>query len=343
MGQMQMPMQPAPKKSGGMRTVLIVVGGIMGCAVLVCGGLLGFGAYLNYQDEQRFNSGLAAYSAGNCAEALTIFGTLETEEKQTQATSMQQHCQNYQAAADQHRNGQYGAALLGYLNTAQMSAGLDSVISTQVTALFDQAPADQLASVELCDQVENLSTNYPSMSAVMEPRTADLHAACGDFYVEQGQYEDAIFVYEKFLDDYPTHEMADTVEDSLAEALVAWAKAAGAGNIPAPEVSGTTGGISTVVIIQNDSPESMRIVFTGPETRIEELPACTNCQTYFGTGPEFCPEIGPSGTYELAPGTYEVLVTATSDSGTTPFTGTWSLASGDEYFNCFYIVESTVP
>jgi hypothetical protein len=124
---------------------------------------------------------------------------------------------------------------------------------------------------------------------------------------------------------------------------VADAKASGAGEIAAPERSGSTDSASTLVVIQNDSPERLRLVFSGPEARIEELETCGACARYSLVGPAFCPEKGPIGRYTLQPGEYEVLVEAISDEGVTPFTGTWPLGEGGEYYTCFFIVTTLGP
>lgn len=94
-----------------------------------------------------------------------------------------------------------------------------------------------------------------------------------------------------------------------------------------------------MVVIQNDSPERLRLVFSGSQSMIVELAACSSCTTYMFT-PFSCPEKGPVGRYSLTPGNYEVLVESISDSGVTPYTGTWELVGGDEYYSCFYIRQS---
>jgi hypothetical protein len=150
-------------------------------------------------------------------------------------------------------------------------------------------------------------------------------------------------MYENFLVEYPDHSLASDVEAALARSIVAQAKAAGAGEIPAPEFSGSTGSEFTEVVIQNDSPERLRIVFSGPDSRVEDLEACSSCQKYFGIGPTFCPEQGPIGRYTLKPGQYEIVVESVSDTGVTPWIGDWGLLSGDEYSSCFFIVTTLGP
>lgn len=170
-----------------------------------------------------------------------------------------------------------------------------------------------------------------------------LYYNCGQAFEDDGKWGRAISMYEKFLDYYPNHTLASDVEDMLARVIVEQAKDESVGEILAPESSGSTGNSFTEVIIQNDSPESLRIVFSGPESHVEELPACSSCKTYEGIGPLYCPERGPIGSYQLEPGQYDIVVESTSDSGTTSWTGSWDLNSGKEYYNCFFITVVTWP
>jgi hypothetical protein len=98
---------------------------------------------------------------------------------------------------------------------------------------------------------------------------------------------------------------------------------------------------TATVIIQNDSPEALSMVFSGPDTRVEDLDRCEECESFTDAEPDACPEIGPVAKYELTPGAYEVVVKASSDGSVTPFRGTWTLEAGQEYSSCFYLVRSS--
>jgi len=133
-------------------------------------------------------------------------------------------------------------------------------------------------------------------------------------------------------------------EAALAQSIIEQAKAAGAQELPAPESRGKTGGELTEVIIQNDSPNRIRIVFSGPETHVEVLEACSSCITYYLYEPTTsCPEQAPIGRYTLEPGQYDVVVEDLSDTTITPWFGNWQLVSGDEYYSCFFIVTTFEP
>jgi len=203
------------------------------------------------------------------------------------------------------------------------------------------AEAALLANPIACENTSALKSN--AAIAKRQDFLPSLYFGCGQAYEQVQMYADAIRLYEAFLHDYPDHGLAEAAKAALARALVADAKASGAGEIAAPERSGSTDSASTLVVIQNDSPERLRLVFSGPEARIEELETCGACARYSLVGPAFCPETGPIGRYTLQPGEYEVLVEAISDEGVTPFTGTWQLGEGSEYYTCFFIVTTLGP
>ncbi|MBE9124987.1 MULTISPECIES: tetratricopeptide repeat protein [unclassified Coleofasciculus] len=119
-----------------------------------------------------------------------------------------------------------------------------------------------------------------------------MDSTCGKSVRNSNDHTNAIEMYERFLEDYPQHQLASAVELTLAQSMVAEAKAQGAGKIERPGRSGLTVSGTTVVEIRNDSPEDMRIVFSGSEPRFEELARCADCQKYVGQPPESCPNNG---------------------------------------------------
>ena len=144
--------------------------------------------------------------------------------------------------------------------------------------------------------------------------------------------------YSRFRQVYGEHELAPQVEEAFVRSTLSEAQDLGAGELPAPQGQGQNTGEDVTVIIQNDSPETLSIVFSGPDIRVEELEPCTECESFSGESPSGCPELGPIGTYKLKPGSYDVVVKASSDTDVTPFRGTWDLSDAQEYSSCFYLV-----
>jgi tetratricopeptide (TPR) repeat protein len=208
-------------------------------------------------------------------------------------------------------------------------------------SLAPQAEAALLGSPVVCEKIDFVRASQPVANRLDFMPT--LYRNCGQAYEVEGDWASAVSTYETFLTDFPSHALAKEIEAALARSLVEQARASGAGEIAAPEASGSTGSELATVIIQNDSPEKMRIVFSGADARVEELEACATCIKFAGQEPDSCPNLGPTGTYTVTPGAYDVLVESISDTHTTPWTGTWELAAGSEYSNCFYIVTGLLP
>jgi hypothetical protein len=189
-----------------------------------------------------------------------------------------------------------------------------------------------------CGILENIETL--EISSERQESLPEIYLSCGDNYRETGDLSGAAAVYEAFLEKYPEHDSAEEVGRVLAELLVANAKASGSGTIQRPDSSGWAPSGVARVVIQNDSPHQLKLVFSGVDARIEILEPCPTCIDYSTIGPVYCPEEGPMETYELTPGTYEVLVEAADEGGVIPFTGTWELQGGNEFYSCFFVVTS---
>jgi len=287
-------------------------------------------------------------------------------------------CFLFQAAVNMEQTGNFSAALVSYADFIKVWGINGSVLAEAAHNV--NLPLFYLASGQVYDTKNDYTKSYlmykrflieyPEHQLSAEVETAllanpysckrtqtlkntiiaertdflpSLYYRCGQAYEDDGDWANAITIYESFLADYPSHPLASDAEAALARSIVAQAKAANAGEIPAPERSGSTSSGVTEVIIQNDSPERLRIVFSGPESRVEELGACSSCKNYTSIGPLHCPEQGPIGHYTIKPGQYDVVVEASSSSRTTPWSGNWNLDSGDEYYSCFFIVSTFLP
>jgi len=201
-----------------------------------------------------------------------------------------------------------------------------------------QAPAAEEALLRnhvACERYRSLKNTQIAERVDFLPR---LYYSCGQAYATEENYAQAIDLYEQFRTEYPDHNLSSDVEAALAQAIVAEAGTSGAGEIPEPEQSGYTSAGNTVVVIQNDSPERLRITFSGPEAHVEEMEACDTCENFMFFEPSSCSGKGPIERYAMGPGQYDVVVEAISDRGVTPFKGTWNLSGGYEYDHCFFIV-----
>ena len=203
-------------------------------------------------------------------------------------------------------------------------------------ALSERVWTSMENSPVFCGILEDIETL--EISSERQESLPEIYLTCGSNYQNDGDLTGAAAVYEAFLEKYPDHASAEEVSRVLAELLVANAKASGSGTIQRPDSSGWAPSGVARVVIQNDSPHQLKLVFSGPDSRIEILPACEACVDFSTISPMYCPELGPIATYELTPGTYEVLVEASDEGGVNPFTGTWELQGGNEFYSCFFVV-----
>lgn len=331
----------APKK----RTPILPIAlGCLGVAALGCVAILGFGWWIDNQRKAAYAAGHEAYLAGDCTRAISSFdevldsdSDLNSEEAQ-KASAERQECADFQAAAGSQVAGRHGEALLAYsqFQDSYPDSPLSGKVLDQAAVLFSEAAPDAIANAVVCQEADALAQRglIPDPAANLPP----LLFACGAQYEAAQQFTEAIAVYERVRQEFADHPVAQQVDEALARTILAEAQTFGAGALPAPQSLGGTGTGPAVVIIQNDSPERLSLVFNGAELRVETLEPCASCQNYTGDGPDACPEQGPIGTYTVPPGDYEVVVRSLSDTSVSPFRGNWSLASGDEYYSCFFLV-----
>lgn len=160
---------------------------------------------------------------------------------------------------------------------------------------------------------------------------------CGQEKYASGEYEQAISIYERLIADYPDSPFKSQAEAALVYARVAALKRTETGELAPPQETGWTTPGKAAVVTSNDSPERLEFLLGGPSSQAFIMEACSDCETYFIT-PIYCPEKGPRITVSLEPGTYEVVVRTIDDSSISPWAGTWELANGRQYFNCFLII-----
>ena len=298
-----------------------------------------------FLDRSNYSKGNEAYRRVDCSVAIGHFDSVINNWRIADiggyaALSQQEksECLDFKPALNQEQAGNASQAIVAYknfINNHNTDTFLVKAARDRVKSLFEKNQPGQLATPELCDNLSQLQTNLiPQPDTNLPP----LYFACAEKYTSLRDYNKATPMYESFLDQYPNHSLASQVKAAWAKSLVAQANDEGAGSLPAPELSGSTDGGPPVVTIQNDSPEPMRIVFSGPEGRIEELEECSSCQKYVGKGPESCPNQGPVGRYTLQPGEYDVVVKSTANKRVKPFKGSWTMNSGSTYSNCFYII-----
>jgi hypothetical protein len=229
-----------------------------------------------------------------------------------------------------------------------LEAGDPNAAFEHIVGILEKYP-QHAVSKELRESFTNETIFCPLTQQMSDSSTftnnmdnlANIFLDCGTNYTKQGEFGLATAIYESFLIKFPDHPGVETVNLLLPELLIKAARASGSGTIERPNESGRAPAGIARVNIQNDSPHDLRIVFSGPDARIEILPACETCMDYYAVGPLYCPEQGPIGTYDLTPGEFEVLVETINEDDVIPFTGTWDFQGGKAFYTCFFIVTTT--
>lgn len=196
--------------------------------------------------------------------------------------------------------------------------------------------ADLLGDLAACAYADVVLTDV--VRTTRPEFAANFLFGCGQLSEAAGNPAGAAAFFDRFLSQFPDEARAAEANSALARTLIASAKSQGAGELPPPSATGRAKRGTVDVIVQNASPDTLRIAVNGPQARVESLPPCTECTTYAVAGPVNCPENLPSLTLQLTPGTYDVLVESTDGSAVTPFVGSWDLVSGTRYESCFFIV-----
>jgi hypothetical protein len=305
--------------------------------------LAGIGLFRSWQQEQDYQAGHAAYLAADCATAVGPLGSVAKgssgssgNDVELKARAELQECEAFLDADDLTTQGKQGDAVLAYRDivTKYPRSPLKDAALANGQKLIATAP-DKVATVSLCDALEAFEAQG---FVVGQPDPLPpLLFACGGAYEAADAHADAVAVYARFRAAYPDHDLAADVDVALARATLA--ETENAPDLPPPgEGPGTgTEGVATIVI-QNDSPDPLSMVFSGPDIRVEDLEACADCVKVPGAIYE-CrdPDQSPTAEYKVAPGVYEVVVKSGSGSNVSPFRGTWTLEDGEVYASCFYI------
>ncbi len=317
---------------------------VISLAVVVVVGI-GFAAYYVSGEQQRdYDKGHEAYLEGNCADAVGPLGEAasadDDEDLARSAEAELDECEALLAADALDTQGAQGSAVLSYsefVSTYPSSAIVDLAI-TRGQTLISAEPAERIGSVPVCAELDTLEAQgfVDESDEALPP----LLLACGESFEGEADFANALTMFDRIRQTYPDHPLHTAAAEGFVRATLAEADATGAGELPTPTAVGSTGGTgAALVVIRNASNEELTIVFSGPEQRVEEMAACTECAVFSNDEPDVCPTGGPEARYEIEPGTYDVVVKATTGSSIIPFRGSWTLDPGQEYTQCFYIVQ----
>ncbi|MDT0343661.1 tetratricopeptide repeat protein [Streptomyces litchfieldiae] len=231
----------------------------------------------------------------------------------------------------------------------EVPARLDAMYDAATAPMADGRPCQTLTALEALLPLPETreAPAADELAGRAEGALPDALYACGEGRYADEQYTEAREVLERMVGDYPEDERADRASELLIAIEIGLAQGGSPGELPPPTAAGSAPGSSVTVEIVNDSPEPLEVLYSGAETGTARVEACDGCTTHTdvleGFGGSGCTTDldRPALTLELPPGSYEFVVRARSDTSVTPFYGSWALAAGTAYSDCYYISESS--
>jgi tetratricopeptide (TPR) repeat protein len=170
--------------------------------------------------------------------------------------------------------------------------------------------------------------------AAEAPLAQQVQAEFPAFYLEwgqalaaDGQHEEAARVFQYLLNTFPESELVPQAEAALIDAEVATVASSGqAGELPAPEASGSTGSELSTYDIANDTVCPLVVLMSGPQSQMVRLDPQT------------------SKAVDVSAGTYQLVVRINEDQSdsdacknVSPFIGNSTFEAGMGYSSRFYI------
>lgn len=329
---------PSPKLPPELLIGLMIALAVMGIPSIV----------QHFLDQQRYESAMQSYKKADCGKASEQFNQIidtirliDIGKYVPRAKEKKAECKFFQDASRDQEEGKFESALLNYSKLAVYDdSALLEPTRKRLHDLFQNLKIETLATSSSCTRLGTLTEN--NLLPKSNTNLPSLYLACGKVFEADKTYKRAIFIYEKFLQEYSDHTLALDVRRALARTTVADIKGRrGVRNIKSPGRTGTTADGSTVIEIHNTSPGKMEITFSGATPKFEELKTCRDCVMY-DKPPDLCPSNGTVGRYRLEPGQYDIAVKFKADNGNTvnPWAGNWNLEAGAEYKTCFFIIRN---
>ncbi|MFJ7069456.1 tol-pal system YbgF family protein [Streptomyces sp. NPDC101115] len=168
--------------------------------------------------------------------------------------------------------------------------------------------------------------------------------ACGIDQFKKKEYSEAISTMNDYVKAYPDSPQTAQARNVAIAAEIAEETPAAGNKVPS---GATSDGSGMVMVVSNDGPGEVELLYTGPVTGRITLPACGGCKAYPGILPvggkvKACS--GPSSKYPkrtltLPPGNYQMLQKrdSTRTSAEVKKGSTAKIESGYTYTNCLYV------
>ncbi|MFI8965036.1 hypothetical protein ACIGO8_23320 [Streptomyces sp. NPDC053493] len=208
------------------------------------------------------------------------------------------------------------------------------------------SPCDTAAELRRFDTTVGLlpSAAFASLGADAKRSIQRGDFACGIDHFKKKEFAEARTAMDDYVKAYPSSPQTGQARNIAIAAEIADESPDAGTKVP---TAATPDGSGMVMVVSNDGPGEVELLYTGPVTGRVTIPACGTCKTYPGILPvggkvKACS--GPSSKYPkrtltLPPGSYQMLQ---KRSGTGTSTGqkkvsTAKIESGYSYTNCLYV------
>ncbi|WP_282691997.1 hypothetical protein [Streptomyces sp. CC208A] len=235
--------------------------------------------------------------------------------------------------------------------TAKVRPAVRDAVRTRVGSLTDSGD-DHCATTE---ELRSLRTTADSLRTLKltEVRTeADRGVrkgvfACGTQQFGNEQFTKAAATMEKYAKDYPDSDQAAHARSIAIAAQIADKEPEAGKKLPPAKAPG---GARMTMVISNDAPDEVELLYTGPVTGKITLRPCGDCRTYDRVETVlrgFKPCSGasskyPKATVQLPAGTYHLLQkragSGFATAGDTK-TSKAKIEPGYSYTNCLYVTK----
>ena len=307
----------------------------------------------------------ATYAQGNYCQAVeplkylrtvpkslpgTDLGALKTWPDDRLATSLYECASTALTAGEATWASQYGELLSTFPESEQAAKVEPAVAAAVVRTEKELGGADPCSAVQrlstLGSQIDGLDAGQADADAALDKDarratgSADTGAyTCGVDQYRDGDFESAQTTMTDYASAHKTAKNAALAKKIAIAAEVAQTVPAAGKKLP----TNRTGG-SISVTVQNDSPDEVTVLYTGPVTGSFTLKGCGSCKAYSFSdtlNPSFKPcsaggKNYPQRTISLPVGTTYFLHKPKGGSTDTPASDTAKLESGYIYTECAY-------
>ncbi|MFH8620922.1 hypothetical protein ACH4A8_03300 [Streptomyces vietnamensis] len=231
---------------------------------------------------------------------------------------------------------------------AKVEPAVRAAIKTRTTALTGSEPCDATAQLRaLRSSLDNMPD--PSLEDAAKETAAAVQKgdfACGTDQFKDKEFSSAATTMTDYAKTYPNSPQAAHARSIAIAAEIAEEEPAAGKSLPPADVPG---GERMIMVVSNDGPGEVELLYTGPMTGRVTLKACGTCKKYqtplLVNSPKIKACSGPSSKYPkatllLPAGDYQFLqkraATGTSTTGDTKSSKT-KIEPGYSYTNCLYV------